>query len=316
MHERLTSTAGNMRSRSIFRGRGQMSVMTTVRAIARHPLNADRPGRALTRFVRWQIASRIAPGPVIVPFVNDAVLAVARGMTAATGNVYCGLYGFEEMGFLLHALRKGDLFVDVGANIGAYTVLAGAAVGASCIAFEPAPSAFAALQRNIRLNDIGLLCDAHNAAAGGEDGVLLFTNDQGATNHVALEMAKNTISVPVHTLDGVIGDRMPTIAKIDAEGFETEVLKGALGLLGRTSLLAVIIQLNGRGALYGFDEESIRRKMLDCGLRLHRYDPFERKLMEAPRTNAGRYALYCRDTDRVRWLVSSAPRYRVRDRDL
>jgi hypothetical protein len=36
-----------------------------------------------------------------------------------TGNIYCGLHEFADMGFVLHFLRPGDLFVDVGANIAA-----------------------------------------------------------------------------------------------------------------------------------------------------------------------------------------------------
>ena len=49
----------------------------------------------------------------------------AAGMTGATGNVYCGLHEFEDMALVLHALRPRDLFVDVGANVGSYTVLGG-----------------------------------------------------------------------------------------------------------------------------------------------------------------------------------------------
>ena len=45
-------------------------------------------------------------------------------MTGATGNIYCGLYEFLDMAFLLHFLRNGDLFGDIGSNIGSYTVLA------------------------------------------------------------------------------------------------------------------------------------------------------------------------------------------------
>jgi hypothetical protein len=50
------------------------------------------------------------------------------GMTGATGNLYVGLHEFEEMAFLLHFLRPGDLFADVGANVGSYTILAAVAV--------------------------------------------------------------------------------------------------------------------------------------------------------------------------------------------
>jgi hypothetical protein len=57
-----------------------------------------------------------------------------------TGNLYAGLHEFSEMGFLLHLLRQNDLFVDVGANLGSYTVLASAVCQARNIAFEPVPA--------------------------------------------------------------------------------------------------------------------------------------------------------------------------------
>ena len=59
-----------------------------------------------------------------IPFTDRARLLVSRGMYGATQNVYCGLNDFEDMSFVLHYLRQDDIFLDVGANIGAYTVLA------------------------------------------------------------------------------------------------------------------------------------------------------------------------------------------------
>ena len=59
----------------------------------------------------------------------------------ATGNLYVGLHEFEEMAFLLHFLRRGDLFADVDANVGSYTILAAVAVGTEAIAFEAGKSA-------------------------------------------------------------------------------------------------------------------------------------------------------------------------------
>lgn len=72
------------------------------------------------RFVRWQIESRLKED-VTFDWIGDAKLVVGNGMTGATGNVYCCLNEFADMGFLLHLLRKGDLFIDVGANIGSYS---------------------------------------------------------------------------------------------------------------------------------------------------------------------------------------------------
>ena len=70
------------------------------------------------------------------------MLIANAGMAGATGNIYVGLREFEDMAFLLHLLRPDDLFVDVGANIGSFTVLASGAVGARSLAIEPIERTF------------------------------------------------------------------------------------------------------------------------------------------------------------------------------
>lgn len=100
------------------------NLFRSVRFVWNHPLNRSARFAALGRVIRWQIASRLVPGPIALPFVKDTYLFATRGMTGATGNWYCGLHEYEDMSFVLHTLKPGDLFVDVGANIGSYSVLA------------------------------------------------------------------------------------------------------------------------------------------------------------------------------------------------
>lgn len=68
--------------------------------------------------------------------------------------IYMGLHEFENMAFLLHFLRKEDLFFDIGADIGSYTILASGHVGAHTFAFEPIPSTFQSLANNVAINRI------------------------------------------------------------------------------------------------------------------------------------------------------------------
>jgi FkbM family methyltransferase len=167
------------------------------------------------------------------------------------------MHDFGDMSFLLHVLREQSLFLDVGANCGAYTVLASAVARAKSVSFEPLPSAFHGLLRNVRLNGVEDLCELHNVGLAGADGMLKFTRDSDTKNHVVLDgqsQRADVVEVPVTTLDAVVGTRIPSLLKIDVEGFETEVLRGAEGVLSRDSLNAIIIELNGAGAKYGFDE--------------------------------------------------------------
>jgi len=94
----------------------------------------------------------LVPGEVVCEWVNGSKFIARTGDIGITGNIYCGLWEFPDMAFLLHALRADDLFVD--ANVGSYTILASSAIGASTVCFEPVPDTHDRLYTNIRLNEL------------------------------------------------------------------------------------------------------------------------------------------------------------------
>ena len=152
-----------------------------------HPLNQNNRLAAVWRMISFQIASRIIKASIILPFVNDTQLITTHGMTGATGDWYCGLREYEDMGFLLHALQSGDLFVDVGANIGSYSILAGACEGVKVIAFEPVPQTFSWLQKNIKINALENRIEAMNIGLAEQKGSLNFSSNLDSLNHVVLQ---------------------------------------------------------------------------------------------------------------------------------
>ena len=108
----------------------------------RHPLaSRDLPG-TVARFLRWQLGSRLLRMPVVVPWVDSTSLDKETGMTGATMSFYCGLHDVADMAFVFHFLRPGDGFLDVGANVGIYTILASGAAQARTLALEPIPATF------------------------------------------------------------------------------------------------------------------------------------------------------------------------------
>jgi FkbM family methyltransferase len=296
-----------------------MGLVQTVRFIAGHPLNRRHKLRALGRFVRWQVGTRVWGGPREVPFAGNTKLLARRGMAGATGNIYCGLHEFEDMALVVHALREGDTFLDVGANIGSYTVLAAGVAGASAVAFEPVPATFAHLEDNVRLNALGGRVRAHNTAVGRERGMLRFTTSHDTINHVASASeageagaGADTIAVPVVPLDEVAADSSPAVIKIDVEGFETEVIAGAGRTLQSDALMAVLMELNGSGARYGYDESAIHRKMLELGFTPCQYSPFDREFRTLEGVNGSEgNTLYVRDVARLQERVTSAPPFAV-----
>ena len=162
-------------------------MLVQVRQIARflcnHPLTRDHRAAGFARLCRWQIESRLRR-EVIVPWVGGIRLAARHGMTGATGNIYAGLHEFADMAFTLHFLRPDDLFLDVGANIGSYTLLASGVCKARTISFEPDPETMALLRRNIDLNGLHGHVVLEQAAVGAEEGEVEFTIGRDTGNHV------------------------------------------------------------------------------------------------------------------------------------
>jgi FkbM family methyltransferase len=297
----------------------EMGLLNTYRFIANHPLTRDRKIAAFARWARWQIGSRVLGWPVAVPFVNNTRLLAKPGMTGATGNIYCGLHEFEDMAFVLHFLRPGDLFVDVGANIGSYTILASAA-GANVISFEPVPSTFEALLDNLHLNRLESRVEVRNQAVGRNAGELVMIADQDTTNQALRSgerYAGKTLKVPVVTLDEVLQGKVPKLIKIDVEGFETEVLAGAAATFANPGLRAVIMELNGSGNRYGFDEGSLHQHMLEIGFSACHYDPIARCVVDLKgQRSASGNTLYLRNLEAIRAEVNHSPVYRVMGKDL
>lgn len=288
------------------------SYFSVLRFYLGHPMNRGNQMSALLRILKWQIGSRLVPGDVAVPFGDGAKLLVARGMTGATGNVYAGLHEFEDMAFVLHCLTPYDLFLDVGANIGSYTVLAATSCRADVIAIEPVPTTYQRLVDNIRLNHIDDRVKALQIGVGGGESSLWFSTGLDTMNHVALSSEKaHTIEVSVKTLDSIIGARVPAIIKIDVEGFETEVVRGGKRILEASELLAVILELNGRGTRYGFKDLELHREMTRYGFSPHLYDPLTREIsLRREPANKGN-TLYLRNIPAVKDRLARAPRRKI-----
>lgn len=291
-----------------------MSLVKTLRFIVGHPLNSGSPLKALMRFARWQIVSRLFDGDFVFSWINGARYKVRRGQTGLTGNIYTGLHEFEDMAFLLHYLRPNDLFLDVGANVGSYTVLASSAVGASCIAIEPVPSAYKCLVENVRLNGKEATVECMNIAVGDKEGIVRFTSDVDTINHVVAhgEVAGATVEVMIEEIDKAIAPRLPRLVKIDVEGYETPAISGATQTLSGTAPCAVIMELNGSGERYGYDEVQILQRMLEWGYKPYKYEPLSRTLSELPTKNsvAGN-TVFIRGEAFARERIESAPRYLI-----
>lgn len=149
-------------------------------------------------------------------------------------------------------LRPGDHVLDVGANVGFFTLIAAAAVGPSgrVTALEPVPGNADLLERNLRLNGVGWV-DLRRVAAGDRAGEILLGLDHpdspeaGASGHYTRGGGRDAMRVPVQAIDEVLADDARLrLVKVDVEGAEPLVLAGMARTLAERPPDAFIVELN------------------------------------------------------------------------
>ncbi len=196
-----------------------------------HPSNRSRRVRALGSAVEWQVEKRVRRRPRDVPFYGMRLRCHPDSQSASNVIYFTPRYNPDEMDFITAYLRPGDGFLDVGANIGTYALLARSRVGPDgwVDGFEPHPVAARRFRENVARNDLANVT-VHEAAVGETAGRVAFVAGDDVSNRVAssFDTGRRTIDVEVVSLDDVLGDRGYAMGKLDVEGFETAALRGAI----------------------------------------------------------------------------------------
>jgi FkbM family methyltransferase len=138
-------------------------------------------------------------------------------------------------------LGADALFVDCGANLGWFSIIA-AARGASVVAFEPFPPNVALLRDNISRNGFAEMIEMHERALGAAPGVarLDLSEDNQGDHRVAVgPTRRRSVEVEVVTLDTTLSDRVPTVMKLDTQGSEVAILRGATAALAASPMLVL-----------------------------------------------------------------------------
>src|ERR1700761_9770954 len=202
--------------------------------IARHPANKGGRVAAERRSIEWHWRTRHGDGSAIVTVDGLTRLTVRPHQFSAVWTIYDGVHEWEELQFCLRFLRPGDHFVDVGANVGVFSTLVGTRLpGVRITAVEPFPPVREDLLANLALNDLTSSVDVVASALSDSAGSATFeVLDRDVLNRLAPGGDGSTgIEVPVTTLDDLVGDDPPALVKIDVEGSELLVMKGARRLL-------------------------------------------------------------------------------------
>lgn len=199
------------------------------------------PMKAVWRRFAWRMRWRVVKKPWLLPLGKDLTIAVPENGNGAL-IYYNGFSEPDTANFILHCLKPGMVFLDIGAHVGEYTLLGAQAVGLSgeVHSFEPNPEIFQLLSENLQLNNVKNVI-LNNCAVSELDGEREFevcadspvsSLKKSTTNRSAQKIVQS-IRVPSLRLDTYAEelDKKIDLVKVDVEGAEAFVFLGAERLL-------------------------------------------------------------------------------------
>jgi FkbM family methyltransferase len=239
-----------------------------VKFVWEHPANEGRRTRAVMRAIGFQVRGRVLHRRTLAHLGEKSLMWADLHRTGASRIVYANPPDHPEMLAWRASLRPGDLFVDVGSNVGSYAIWA-AESGAEVIALEPAEDTFSLLRENVALN--GYPISIIRAAAAAAPGTARFTSGQDCVNRLDPEGATETRVV---TIDSTIGNRTAAGMKVDVEGFEIEVLRGCERALSEHRVRLIQLEWNSTSTeAVGTDRRPVADLLARHGYRLYRPGP-------------------------------------------
>src|ERR687891_479951 len=155
--------------------------------------------------------------------------------------------------------KEGDIVVDIGAHMGRYTIIASKRVGTNgkVVAIEAHPGNFEMLNRNIKLNQLANVIPLNYAVYSKETKIKLYLPEEESGYTIYNTIMSNRagtedkfVDVNAQTVDYLlelnqIKDERINWIKIDVEGAEFEVLKGATNVLSKSKDIALLIEIHG-----------------------------------------------------------------------
>ena len=190
---------------------------------------------------------------------GDAVLTYLRDespLFVNTGDLGCpspivngGVWEPENLAVLLSFVRDDTVFLDIGANVGYFTVAVGNRLcrGGRAYAFEPHPALTNLIERSIQLNSLEAVATILPCAVSDREGSLELFYPEGhlgrGTASRTLDEPGLTISVPAHRVDDLLPAGLAVdLVKIDVEGHELEVLQGMEDVLRRSPDIKILFE--------------------------------------------------------------------------
>ena len=259
-------------------------MISSIIFLYKHPYNIQRPFFAFFRWVLWKLIQSLQFKQLKIKVWGNRFLYLNYDSFQSMWVMYNWIVDWEEFQLIEHYVEKNDVLFDIGTNMGFYTVWMSRFINQNgkIHCFEPDKLNYSRLQANISLNKIKSLIKTNRYAVSDFNGWLKFTEDRDGENHISNNALESTVEVQSIALDTYLeiqGIQHIAYMKIDVEGFELQVLKGAREILENKKVDIIQLEINQQLNNAGTKVSDLLFFLKNYGYNLYSYEPVSRCLI-------------------------------------
>jgi FkbM family methyltransferase len=248
---------------------------TSLKNLYSHPFNKNHKKFALRRFFVWKLIRVFKIENYEYTLWGNRKIVLNHDSFQSMWLMYNYIVDWEEFNLIQDYCRPSDNVADIGTNIGFYTIWMSNYIDSNGTihCFEPDKNNFEKLERNCKINNI-VQCKLNNSAVADIDGQLFFTLGKDGENSIS-KTTENAIKVKSVKLDTYFENycnRPFNYVKVDIEGFELLLLKGANNLLQNKKIEILQIELNSAISNSGYEIEDVLSLLASKNMVLCFYD--------------------------------------------
>lgn len=266
-----------------------------------HPYNKQYPLFAAYRIFKWHVQKIIfGKNPIPQIYWNSVRIFSWKNSLQSKWLNYNYYMDWKEFHLIARYCKPGNIIFDVGSNIGIYSLWMSTVADNSVTiyAFEPHPETFLRLNKQVEYNKLSNII-TKQVALSDLNGNISFSNDRDDQNYIIPENHEiYSIQVKSQTLDNFCelnNISQIDFLKIDVEGAELLVFKGAIKMLQEHKINIIQFELNNEIDKFKFSKNDILQLLTKFGYSIYDYDIVENvflSLLSLDNTQQNIYAIY------------------------
>lgn len=262
-----------------------MKIFQFITDLLSHPANRSQRWQIIYKTLYWQLFSRITNTSLDIDY-HGLKLRCYRSSTAATRALYySGMPDYWEMRFMQAYLKPGDTVLDIGANVGVYSLFMRTLVTESGFvhAFEPNPITAQRLNENCAINNLANI-KLHNVGCSEQQNKIRFcTEGDASVAHIPSldNMQAGDIEISTIRLDTYLEAQHFAMAKLDIEGYEPFAIRGMKNWLANNNPPVMQVEMAGLANIHGITTDQFIAELAKLGYDTMIYEPASNKLIAA-----------------------------------